>query len=154
EGLRDAVTSGLAHHAGLTGIGDPAALRRAIGSGAFETVQSYFNALNPSAGFAGVSGGGHDFEGLIDAASAAGIGVIAIRVMAAGARSGGAERAATASPGGGALVAGGGFEQDIERARRLADLAAFLGMESTLELGPRFALAKPGVSTVLVGFSD
>jgi L-galactose dehydrogenase/L-glyceraldehyde 3-phosphate reductase len=155
EGLQQIVAAGLARHAGITGTGDPEAIKRVIRSGAIATVQSYFNAVNPSSGFPGASGGAHDFAGLIDDAAAAGLGVIAIRVMAAGALSGTADRAANASgiptaP----LVAGGGFEQDIARTHRLTTLADSVGLESTLELAVRFALSKPGISTVLVGYSD
>ena len=83
------------------------------------------------------------------------MGVLAIRVLAAGALSASTERAQNASGIGGApLVAGSEFEHDVARARRLAVLAESLALESALELGVRFALAKPGVSTVLVGYSD
>jgi aryl-alcohol dehydrogenase-like predicted oxidoreductase len=155
EGMRRVISAGMARHAGLTGTGDPEALHRAIRSGVFATVQAYFNVLNPSSGSPGASGGGQDFAGLIDVAASAGMGVIAIRVMAAGALSGSMERADNASsvpstP----LVPGAGFEQDVARARRLTALAERLSLESTLELGVRFALSKPGVSTVLVGYSD
>ncbi|MGH2584495.1 MAG: aldo/keto reductase [Dehalococcoidia bacterium] len=155
EGLRQVIAEGLVGHAGLTGMGDAGALGQAIRSGSFATVQSYFNALNPSAGFSGSAGGGHDFAGLIDDAASAGMGVIAIRVMAAGALTGSDERAANASAmSGAALVPGSEFDRDIDRAHRLTDLAAALGLESTLEFGVRFALSKPGVSTVLVGYSN
>lgn len=155
DGLQQVVTAGLARHAGFTGTGDAEAIKRVIRSGRIATVQSYFNALNPSSGFAGASGGALDFGGIIDDAAALSIGVIAIRVMAAGALSGTAGRAANASgvptaP----LVAGGDFEQDVARTHRLTTLAKELGLESTLELGVRFALSKPGISTVLVGYSD
>jgi aryl-alcohol dehydrogenase-like predicted oxidoreductase len=49
---------------------------------------------------------------------------------------------------------GAGYERDLARARRLEALARELGLESPLELALRFALAKPGISTVLVGYSD
>ncbi|HLF08325.1 MAG TPA: aldo/keto reductase, partial [Dehalococcoidia bacterium] len=42
----------------------------------------------------------------------------------------------------------------LRRARALQPLARELGMESVTELALRFALSKPGISTVLVGFSD
>ena len=155
DGLRQVRAAGLVQHVGLTGLGDAVAVRQAITSGTFATLQAYFNALNPSAGFAGVTGGGHDFAGLIDDAAATGMGVLAIRVLAAGALSASAERAQNASSiGGAALVAGSEFEQDVARARDLAALAEGLGLESALEMGVRFALTKPGVSTVLVGYSD
>ena len=155
EGLRRVVAAGLVRHVGFSGLGEARALTTAIGSGTFETVQCYFNALNPSAGFPGATGGGHDFAGLIDEAAAAGMGVIAIRVIAAGALAGTAERAPNASAIDGApLVAGSEFAEDIARARRLAALTGELDLESTLELAVRFALSMPGVSTALVGYSD
>ena len=155
DALRRVRAAGLVRHVGLTGLVDPVAVRQAIGSETFATLQAYFNALNPSAGFAGAAGGGHDFAGLIDDAAASGMGVLAIRVLAAGALSGSTERAQNASSiGGAALVAGSEFEQDVARARDLAALAEGLGLESALEMGVRFALTKPGVSTVLVGYSD
>jgi L-galactose dehydrogenase/L-glyceraldehyde 3-phosphate reductase len=153
--MRAMVGEGLIAHAGITGLGETAAVLEVVRSRAFDTVQAYFNALNPSAGFAGAAGGAQDLGGLIDEAAAAGMGVINIRALAAGAISGSNGRAANASPaGGGAMTPGGEFDADLKRAKALAVIARSLGHESTVELGFRFALAKPGISTVLVGFSD
>lgn len=154
EGLNQAVSAGLARHAGFTGLGDTEAVHAVVRSGHVVTAQSYFNAVNPSAGFAGVSGGEQDFGGLIDAASAAGLGVIAIRVLAAGAMTATPERAPNAGNPGGSLAAGATYERDLDRARMLTALASALGLESSVELALRFALAKPGVSTVLAGYSN
>jgi L-galactose dehydrogenase/L-glyceraldehyde 3-phosphate reductase len=154
EGLARVVEAGLARHAGFTGLGETSALREVVADGRFETVQAYFNALNPSAGFAGASAGAQDFDGLIDVAAAAGLGVLVIRPFAAGALTASAERAPAAGSPGPPLTGGTDFETDLERARALASLPAELGLESPLELGLRFALAKRGVSCVLVGYSD
>ena len=153
-GMQQMVRDGMVRHIGFTGLGDAAALRDAARSGAFATVQSYFNVLNPSAGFAGAAGGAQDFAGLIDTAAGAGLGVIAIRVMAAGALAARPERHPTAGGPGGALAGGAAYDRDLERAGALAPLATELGLDGPLELALRFALAKPGVSTVLVGYSD
>jgi aryl-alcohol dehydrogenase-like predicted oxidoreductase len=155
DAMRQAVREGLTRYTGITGLGGTQAVKSVVASSFFDTVQCYFNALNPSAGYPGASAGAQDFGGLINDASHRGLGVIAIRVMAAGAITGSAERAKNASPaGGGALTAGGAFDADLRRASRLASLARELGLEGTHELGFRFALAKRGVSTVLVGLSD
>lgn len=155
DAMRDVVREGLVRHVGITGMGETRAVKEVVDSGRFDTVQAYFNALNPSAGFSGASGGAQDFGGLIDVVAAAGLGILAIRVMAAGALSGSVERARLASPaGGGALVQGGEFQADVARARGLSSLAGELGLENTQELGFRFVLSKTGPSSVLVGFSD
>ena len=154
EGLRAVVQAGLARHVGFTGLGETGALHQVALRGPFDTVQAYFNVLNPSAGFAGAAGGGQDFGGLIDAAVGARLGVIVIRVLAAGALSGTPERSPNAGGPGRALAEGAEYEQDLARARSLAPLAAELGLEGPLELAVRFALSKSGVSTVLVGYSD
>src|SRR5437899_2690405 len=78
---------------GLMTKGEPADQRRAVESGRIATAQVYFNALNPSAGYAGrVDAGDQDFDGLIDRAKTSGIGVINIRPLAAGAVSAKPER--------------------------------------------------------------
>ena len=153
QGLRAVVEAGLARHIGFTGLGDSAAVREVVRAEPYETVQTYFNALNPSAGYTGHAGGQQDFEGLIDTAALAGRGVIVIRVLAAGAAAAEPVRAANAGDPGGSLVSGGSYAADTERAARMRDLAIELGLESPVELALRFGLSKPGVSTVLVGYS-
>jgi aryl-alcohol dehydrogenase-like predicted oxidoreductase len=154
EGLQQLVRDGLAGHVGYTGLGDADATAAIARDGRFATVQTYYNAANPSAGTAGASGGGQDFAGLIGTAAANGLGVIVIRSMAAGALTGAPERHENASDPGSPLAGGPGYTHDIARARALAPLAQELGLESTLELTLRFAESTAGVSTVIVGYSD
>ena len=154
EGLHRAVRRGSARYAGITGLGDATALHTLVGAAGFATVQTYFNVLNPSAGFPGASGGAQDFGGLIDKAAGAGMAVIAIRVMAAGAIASAPARHAIAGDPGAPLVRGAAYSRDLERAHAIKALAMELRAEGPLELALRFALAKPGVSTVLVGYSD
>ena len=154
SGLAEVKQAGLAHHVGFTGLGDSTAVREVVQSDPFETVQTYFNVLNPSAGFTGHSGGQQDFEGLIDTAARAGRGVIVIRVLAAGALAAEPVRAPNAGDPGGGLVSGSSYASDLEHAKRLRELATELGLESPVELALRFGLSKKGVSTVLVGYSS
>jgi aryl-alcohol dehydrogenase-like predicted oxidoreductase len=100
------------------------------------------------------SSGEQDFGGLIAGAAAAGTGVVAIRVYAAGALSARTERHPRAWLPPRPLIPGSDYGDDVERARGLEGLVFELGLESPLELGLRFALAAPGVSTALVGLSS
>lgn len=154
HGMKTLIREGLVQHIGFTGIGETAVLRETAASGRFESMQAYFNAINPSAGYAGKNGDGQDLEGVIDIASGAGLGVIAIRVMAGGAMTGQEQRAALAGNVGQPLLPGNAYETDISRAARLDALAQELELESALELSLRLVLTKPGVSTALVGYSS
>jgi aryl-alcohol dehydrogenase-like predicted oxidoreductase len=156
DAMRAVREAGLTEQVGITATGDPDAVKQVLRSGLPATAQVYFNALNPSAGWAGrVDPGGQDFGGLIDVAAEGEVGVIVIRPLAAGAVAGGAGRHVNAgNPGGGRGIAGERYDEDVARAARLRALAGELGLEGPVELAFRFALAKPGVSTVLIGFSD
>ncbi len=145
---------GLVRFLGITGLGDTAAIKAVIGSRRFDTVQAYYNLINPSAGRVVPSGfGGQDFGQLIGLAGGLGMGVLVIRVMAAGALGGAAARTGYASPTvGGALAGGAEYAREERRVRALLSLA---GDEPPLpEAAVRFALMEPRVSTVLVGYSD
>jgi aryl-alcohol dehydrogenase-like predicted oxidoreductase len=154
DGMRQIMSEGLARHVGFSGLGDASASHTILRAGVVETMQAYFNLLNPSAGYAGVAGGAQDFDGIIDDAAAHGVGVIAIRVLAAGAVTGSGARDPNAGNPGSTLVQGGEFDRDLQRASALPAIAKDYGCEDPVELAFRFALAKPGISTVLLGFSN
>ncbi len=137
---------------GFTGLGDVEAIHALVDSGEFHSFQAYYNLLNPSAGQAVPDGfSALDYGRVIDRAAARGMGVVVIRVLAAGVLS------ATPESGGGTsrepLSAGSDYERDVARARKLAFLKDH-GLESLPQAAIRFALMKPEVSTVLVGFSN
>ena len=152
----DAVRSqGLTQFVGFTGMGETHALHQVIDSGRFDMVQAYYNLLNPSAGMAVPPGfPAHDFDGLIDRAAERDMGVAVIRVMAGGALAGPEARQGHATPTmGHVMVPGGEYEADVARAEALDFLIAG-DVASRSQAAVRFALMHPGVSTVLVGFSD
>jgi len=139
---------------GFTGLGDTASVLRAIQPDAFDVFHCYFSAINPSGGFTlPDSFRQQNLRGLIARASEVGMGVLAIRVLAAGALAGQAPRHRLASREGGALIAGVDYNDDALQAEQLRPIAAELG--ATLpELGIRFALSKPEVACALIGVSD
>ena len=154
EGMRGLIAAGLCRFVGFSGLGETAALHRVVDAGVFDTMQCYYNALNPSAGYPGSPDGrAQDFAGLLDRAAARGMGIFGIRILAAGAASAAPERHPVAGSSG-ALVQGTDYAQDVERAAALRALAGELGLESPLELAFRFALAKEGIASALIGPSS
>jgi L-galactose dehydrogenase/L-glyceraldehyde 3-phosphate reductase len=152
-GLRRVVEEGLSQHVGFTAVGDTEAIKRVAADPGYETAQAYLNVLNASGVRPGASRGQQDFDEFITDAAEHGKGVIAIRIYAAGALTASPERHANAGLPPRALIPGGDYGVDVESARQLEVFAAELGLESVLELGLRFALSAPGVSTALFGIS-
>lgn len=157
EGLARVREAGLTRFIGITGLGETAAVKQVAASGRFDSVQTYVNAVNPSAGWA-VAGerAGQNFDRLLDAMAERGVGAIGIRVLAAGAltltpTSG---RHANAGDPGQSLIEGGAYDADLERAARLGALALELGLEGPAELSYRLVISHPDLSTALVGASD
>ena len=148
--LRDA---GLVRVLGFTGLGDTDEVLRVLQPDGFDVVQCYLNAVNPSAAYPVPPSFEPQHLGqMIDRAAEAGLGVLAIRVLAAGALTGGARHPLAGGPGS-VLVGGTDYQGDLARAERLRPLAQELGI-SLPELALRFALSKPEVACVLVGFSS
>lgn len=139
---------------GLTAVGETPALLRLIDSRAFDTAQIVYNMLNPTAGGQTATAfPGQDYGGLLGRAQAAGMGTIAIRVLAGGALSG----QETRHPLGMKVVApigsGPDYRTDVDHARRLA---AALGPDAAGDLvatAIRYVAGNPDVSTLEVGIA-
>src|ERR1043165_4317519 len=104
---------------GFTAIGETEGLHRLIASGAFDSAQVPYNALNPSAGEAVPAAyPAQDYGRILELAAKHGVGTIGIRVLAGGALSGREER----NPLGLAQVepigSGAGYAAGVARARR------------------------------------
>ncbi|WP_421997774.1 aldo/keto reductase [Reyranella sp.] len=139
---------------GFSGVGETAALHRAVDSGLFDTVQVVYNALNPSAGGAMPAGApGQDYGRLLDKAKAADMGTIVIRALAGGALAGTADRHPLAMQDVAPIGSAPDFAGDVARARALQPLLADGGCTSLTEFAERFVIAHPAVSTMLVGYS-
>jgi L-galactose dehydrogenase/L-glyceraldehyde 3-phosphate reductase len=149
DGFERARARGQARFFGFTALGDLESLRALVDSGRFDTAQVYHNVLNPSASRPVPTGASaYDYGGLVQRAAGQGMGVLNIRVLAAGAVAGDARRA-----GGRPLSPGSEGGLDVERAERLR--AAWEGEPGTMaQRAIRFALDTPGVSGVLVGVAN
>ncbi len=139
---------------GFTAIGESNSLKEVIGSRAFDGAQITYNLLNPTAATPlPATYPAQDFDRLLDGAQAAGIGVVAIRVLAGGALSGSAERHPIASPPPTPIGWGQSYDADVARARKLMPLVEEGHAASLHEAAIRFAISHAAVSTILVGMA-
>ena len=144
--------SGKTRFVGFSGVGETAALRRAVESGLFDTVQVVYNALNPSAGQAMPPGTpGQDYDRLLERAQAQDMGTIVIRALAGGALSGSAERHPLAMQSVDPIGSAPSFAEDVARAQALAPAARAAGCGSLAEYAQRFVISNRAVSTMLIG---
>ena len=150
EAFSELQADGITAHLGLTGIGQPEALREVVASGAFETIQIPYHLLNPSAGETMPADFKEtDFGNLIADCADRRMGVLAIRVFAAGALIGNDAGAHTLKTPFFPLDL---YRRDAARADRIAELLeGKIGMQ---ELAVRFALSHPDISSALIGFGE
>ena len=150
EAMNEIRSEGLVAHLGLTGIGQPTALRKAVHSGEFAAMQVPYHLLNPSAGRAMPMGFQEvNYGNIIADCAAVGMGVLAIRVLAGGALVGSPPSPHTFKTPFFPLSL---YKRDQRRAARLKDLTGLNG--SMQQEAIRFVLAHPHVSSALVGFGE
>ncbi|MBJ7250948.1 MAG: aldo/keto reductase [Acetobacteraceae bacterium] len=137
---------------GITGLGDAPMLRRVLDEGGFATAQMPYNILNPS----GVTplppaSSMPDLGGVIHHAGMAGVGVMAIRILAGGALSGSEDRSPLGVPKVEPIASGASYAADVQAARRLMPLIQAGYAKDLVELALRFSAMPRDISTVLVG---
>jgi aryl-alcohol dehydrogenase-like predicted oxidoreductase len=137
---------------GINGRGETDALLEAVRSVDAHSIQTKFNLLNPSAGMQVPPGLPYqDFQQLIDRAAERQMGVIAVQVLVSGALSGTTKRHPLSD---GVCRPRLDYQDDVCRSSLFRFLVDDGYVGSLIEAGVRFAVGKPGVSTVLVGFSS
>lgn len=140
---------------GITGLGESGALRDAVVSGGFHSVQVPYNLLNPSAGMAVPPNFPfQDYQMLLDHAARRQMGVIAIRILAGGALSGTPERHPVASPSVNPIASEEDYGADVARARDYSFLIEKGVISNLVEASVRFVVSRPGISTALLGISS
>jgi aryl-alcohol dehydrogenase-like predicted oxidoreductase len=150
ESFAELRAEGLVQHGGLTGIGNPAELRKVVRSGCFATMQVPYHLLNPSAGRTMQSGFTEtNYGNIIADCARARMGVLAIRVFAGGAILGNPPSPHTFKT---PFFPLNLYERDRERAVKLQGI---LGSNRRLQLeATRFVLAHPDISSALIGFGE
>ena len=140
---------------GMTALGETAALHEVLDAATVQTAQVCFNLLNPSAAHSlPPRFPAQDFGRLLDHAARSRIGVIVIRVLAAGALSGTEARHPIAVPTVDPIGSAPEYAVDVRRARMLEALVKEGHASSLVEASLRFALTSDVVSTVLLGYSS
>jgi D-threo-aldose 1-dehydrogenase len=152
-GVADALDSvrrqGLAAHIGITALGDAHACRQVIDSGRFDSAQVYYNLLNPSAGRAMPSAWqGQDFGNLIAGCKSRGMGIMVIRVFAAGVLASDARH-------GREVVITRDSELATEERRARAVFAALGSDHGTrAQTALRFVLSSSDISCAVIGLAE
>ena len=149
---------GLFDHVGFTALGDGPTVRAAVESGRFDAAQVYYNLLNPTAGIdlagdddgAGASSwASTDFGGLLAACTAHDVGVMNIRILAAGVLATDVRHGREAP-----ITANAEMETEEARARTIRAALGDRGTETRAQTAIRFGLAHPAVSTIVFGVAE
>ena len=139
---------------GITAVGETAALHQVIDAKVIDSAQISYNMLNASAAEALPAGyPAQDYGRLFDHTLAAGVGVVGIRVLAAGALSGSAERHPIASPPPEPIGSALSYDTDLARAQRLMSLVTEGFAASLTEAATRFAIGHKAMGSILVGMA-
>ena len=155
EAFQELQAQGKVRFYGMTGLGDTGALHKVVDSGAMDTVQVCYNLLNPTAGDATFAGSyAQDYRNLIGRATAQSAGIIAIRVVAAGALTGVSVRHPVAIPSVAPIGTGRDYQEDLRRADGFRFLVDEGIVESLVEAAYRFVLSNEQVSMALMGLSS
>jgi aryl-alcohol dehydrogenase-like predicted oxidoreductase len=149
EGLERLKARGAALHIGFTGLGDIATILEVIDSGRFDSVQVYYNLVNPSAARPmPANWSGQSLAGLIAAARAQNMGMLGIRVLDGGII------ASDVRPHPVAMMVKNTSEAEEQRRGGMALRALGPGLGTRPQVGLRFALACPDLSLALVGMGE
>jgi L-galactose dehydrogenase/L-glyceraldehyde 3-phosphate reductase len=139
---------------GITAVGETPALHAVVASGAFDTAQVCHNMLNPSvARRVPANFEGQDYDLLLDAMQAAGMGAIGIRVLAGGALSGSTTRHPIASPPPEPIGSGADYDADVAAAARFRFLVDDGHAQTLPEAAIRYATNEARIATTLIGIA-
>ena len=149
DGLDRLREKGLIRYMGITALGETASVFEVVRSGRFDSVQVYYNLLNPSAGRS-MPGAwtGQNFGGIIGACRANSVAVMAIRIFAAGIIASD-ERTGRES----ILTSDTSVAGDERKSKAVFD-AIGTGHGTRAQVALRFVLSNPDVSAAVVGSAE
>lgn len=146
---------GLTNFIGFTALGETGACKAVINSGRFDTAQVYYNLINPSAAWeAPRAWQSHDFSGLLAACAANDVGVMNIRVFAAGVLVTETRHGREIQ-----ITSDSGMDAEEARARKVLETLE-LQADGTTPHGTRsqtairFALSNPALACSVVGMAE
>ena len=150
EAFRQLQAEGRVDHLGITGLGQPGPLGEVIRSGEFDTVQTPYNLVNPSAGRAMPEGFAEaDYGNILADCGREKMGGFAIRVFAGGALAGGPPSQHTLTT---KFFPLDYYRRDQERARAMEErLPPGLDLK---EAAVRFTIGHPHVTSAIIGFGE
>ena len=148
---------GLFDYVGFTALGDGPTVRAAVESGRFDVAQVYYNMLNPTAGLgpggdddgSGATWSSTNFSGLLAACTAHDVGVMNIRILAAGVLATNIRHGRE-----GPITANAEMEAEEARARTIRAALGDRGAETRAQTAIRFGLAHSAVSTIVFGVAE
>ena len=142
---------GLVGFIGLTGTGQPDAMKEVLGSEQFDTIQAPYNLLNSSAGTEmPPEFDDRNYGNIFENCRRLNVGVFAIRVFAAGALLGAPPAAHTLTTPFFPLSL---YEQDLRRAAKLSDReSSGTGISPGMALD--YVLQHPAVHSAIIGFGN
>ena len=142
-------SEGVIDHCGFTALGDPAACATIVDSGRVDTIQVYFNLINPSAGV-DVAHQWHsnNYRGLLGRCQAMDVGVLGIRVYAAGLLAS-RQRHGREIP----VAENVSYEEERPRADAIAETMKDVSGTSA-QKALRFVLDHPYVDAAVIGLAE
>lgn len=142
------VEEGICDHIGMTALGDPGALAQTVDAGRFDVAQVYYNALNPTALQGRTPWNSTNFDGLLHRCQAQDMGVMGIRIFAAG-------HLATDIRHGREIPITEGSDDAAEERRAKALWQVLTPDDGTpAQAALRFGLACDALSTIVVGLGE
>ena len=153
DGVLDALdrirAEGLTDFIGFTALGDASACRAVVESGRVDTAQVYYNLINPSAGF-DIEGHWHsdDYTGLLAACQQFNVGVLGIRVYAAGILASRVEHGREIP-----VTRNSDYDSELRRADMVREiLAEMAGSDAQKAL--RFVLDQDAIHGAVIGLAE